>query len=572
MKKLILLLLLPFFSGIEVDAQAPHAFKYQTVVRDMTGNPMVNQIISFRLSIITGSPDGQVIYIEVHTDTTNLFGMATLDVGKGSAIQGVFSEIDWGASDYFLKTELDESGGSNFSTMGITEILSVPYALNAGSLTLTSPGGKNFDVFVDDDGNLMTSCTPMPTIADAGSDQLNITGSTSVILQGNTPVYGSGLWSILNGAGGSFSDPGDPGTTFYGNVGILYSLRWTITTPCDSSYDETDVSFIYQFLNCGDPFTDIRDGQTYYTVQIGPQCWMKNNLNIGTQIDGSISMTDNGIIEKYCYDNNPANCELYGGLYQWNEVMQYATDPSVQGICPPNGGWHLPSDFEWKILEGTADSQYPVGDPVWSQSGWRGYNAGQNLKSASGWNSANGNDLFGFTALPGGNLVNNIIFADIGDMAHFWTSSSGDTYNANYRYFWIYTNIHRNFSSKENGYSLRCLLDPPLFNQPPAQPSDPQPQNGAQHQPTNTVLSWSCSDPDGTALSFSVWFGLNSNPQLIATHHPDTFYTPASVLMDTTCYWRVVAYDIEGDSTSGPVWSFSTYPVVWQCGLPVLDD
>jgi len=93
-------------------------------------------------------------------------------------------------------------------------------------------------------------------------------------------------------------------------------------------------------------------------VMIGEQCWMAENLNIGEMIDGSQSMTENGIIEKYCYDNDPENCETYGGLYQWDEMMEYVTDTAVQGICP--AGWHLHTDHEWKVLEGTVDSQYPV--------------------------------------------------------------------------------------------------------------------------------------------------------------------------------------------------------------------
>jgi len=93
--------------------------------------------------------------------------------------------------------------------------------------------------------------------------------------------------------------------------------------------------------NC-QPFTDARDGKTYNTVLIGTQCWMRENLNIGTRIDGSQNQTDNGTIEKYCYDDLESNCDIYGGLYQWDEAMQYVTTQGVQGICP--AGWHLPTD------------------------------------------------------------------------------------------------------------------------------------------------------------------------------------------------------------------------------------
>jgi hypothetical protein len=104
----------------------------------------------------------------------------------------------------------------------------------------------------------------------------------------------------------------------------------------------------------------VYSGQTYNTVLIGSQCWSKENLNIGMRINGLQEQADNTIIEKYCYNNDSANCNLYGGLYQWAEAVQYqnnatnTTSPSpafyghVQGICPI--GWHLPDTSEYSII------------------------------------------------------------------------------------------------------------------------------------------------------------------------------------------------------------------------------
>ena len=75
------------------------------------------------------------------------------------------------------------------------------------------------------------------------------------------------------------------------------------------------------------------EGKTYHTIQIGSQCWLKENLNIGVMIDSAKNQTNNGVIEKYCYRNDPANCSKYGGLYQWNEALQYASGTSkIKGI------------------------------------------------------------------------------------------------------------------------------------------------------------------------------------------------------------------------------------------------
>ncbi|HNS17040.1 MAG TPA: FISUMP domain-containing protein [Bacteroidales bacterium] len=211
-----------------------------------------------------------------------------------------------------------------------------------------------------------------------------------------------------------------------------------------------------QYLFCDDGLTDERDGRSYQTVLIGDQCWMAENLDVGTRIDGTIEQSDNGTIEKYCYYDNETNCSTYGGLYSWNELMQYKTTPGTQGICPK--GWHVPTDEEYKILEGTVDSLYKVGNAQWDLFGWRGYNAGKNLKSAVGWGSGNGTDSAGFHAVPGGMLLFGNDFIEDSTSAFFWTSFS-DNSRAYFRQLYRdYNTIARDSSNAfVNGYSLRCL-------------------------------------------------------------------------------------------------------------------
>ena len=148
-------------------------------------------------------------------------------------------------------------------------------------------------------------------------------------------------------------------------------------------------------------------GQTYQTVIIGTQCWMKENLNIGVPILGSSYQTDNGTLEKYCYNNNASNCDTYGGLYQWDEMMQYVTTEGTQGICPT--GWHLPSDAEWCILENYVDA-----GTVLCIGGMRGIDAGGNLKEigTTHWSSPNegATNSSGFTALAGGRHYNSLFY------------------------------------------------------------------------------------------------------------------------------------------------------------------
>jgi uncharacterized protein (TIGR02145 family) len=206
------------------------------------------------------------------------------------------------------------------------------------------------------------------------------------------------------------------------------------------------------------PETVTYEGQAYTTVQIGTQCWMAENLNIGEMINGNSNMTNNSVIEKYCYNDSTANCDEYGGLYQWNEMMEYVTDTAVQGICPE--GWHLPTDHEWKILEGTVDIQYPVGDTIWNIVGFRGYDAGKNLKSTTGWNEGgNGSGLYDYEALPAGIRYDSGYFL-LTEWAHFWSSSESTNslaWDRELNYFHI--NVCRERGFKHYGYSVRCVQD-----------------------------------------------------------------------------------------------------------------
>jgi uncharacterized protein (TIGR02145 family) len=201
------------------------------------------------------------------------------------------------------------------------------------------------------------------------------------------------------------------------------------------------------------------EGKVYNTVQIGKQCWLNENLNIGTRINGSQEQSNNSIIEKYCYDDDVMNCIVYGGLYQWDEMMNYINTEGAQGICP--NGWHIPTDDEYKTLEGAVDSQYGIGDQIWNQSTFRGFDSGKNLKSSYGWmDNGNGINEYGFTALPGGYLLPEKSFIYLTERAIFWTSTEGDALNSLIRQFrYSEDNSGRYTPDKRHGFAIRCLMD-----------------------------------------------------------------------------------------------------------------
>jgi hypothetical protein len=138
MKKLIFFLLI--ILSVNAYSQSPSNFTYQSVVRDGSGKLLSNKEISFRISVLKNSESGQVVFEEEHSVTTNINGLATLIVGKGSGNDDL-GDIDWGDGSFFLKVEIDPEGGFNFIAEDTTQLLSVPYALysssSGSSLTIT---------------------------------------------------------------------------------------------------------------------------------------------------------------------------------------------------------------------------------------------------------------------------------------------------------------------------------------------------------------------------------------------------------------------------------------------------
>ena len=130
MKKIVLLLA-SLTLAITTLTQTPQAFKYQAVVRDNAGEILANQLVSFQISIHDGSAGGTIVYEERHSTTTNQFGLSTFEIGNGISTIGSFISIDWGSGTKYLEIELDPSGGTNYVSMGTSQLLSVPYALHA---------------------------------------------------------------------------------------------------------------------------------------------------------------------------------------------------------------------------------------------------------------------------------------------------------------------------------------------------------------------------------------------------------------------------------------------------------
>ena len=363
--------------------------------------------------------------------------------------------------EFYLDNNMLESPLDSFFCQ---ELSSIPYLTlqqnNFGyqdcpiiQCILDQVGSIYFEHSPQNDGFVfMEDCTPANQITNATAAQR--TDGSKLLdvyydLTGIEPLYDVALQvsfdngqtyqpvSVVSGDAGSVSPGADKQITW--DAGAEFP---------DGFYSQTVkvkvVADVYVW-ECGELLIDERDGQEYTTVQIGDQCWMAENLNIGIRIDGSMEMTDNGTIEKYCYDNSESNCDVYSGLYQWNEMMGYTTPAGVQGICPTL--WHLPTDGEWSTL-----INYLGGD----------FDAGGKMKETgtTHWNSPNtgATNSSGLTCLPGGQRLNGFGYKGIG--GYFWSSTGYSTTNAGGKFLGNSSAyIYGTDSPRGDGFSVRCLRD-----------------------------------------------------------------------------------------------------------------
>jgi uncharacterized protein (TIGR02145 family) len=225
---------------------------------------------------------------------------------------------------------------------------------------------------------------------------------------------------------------------------------------------EVSETYTFQFatsIPCPGTPTVLYEGQLYHTIQIFSQCWLKENLNVGTMISCELIMTNNNILEKFCLYNSLDTCLKFGAFYKWWEVMQYIDEEGTQGICPP--GWHIPTDGEWKVLEGSVDGHFGVGDPNWDIWGPRGIEAGSRLKATHGWvYGGNGTDQFGFSGLAGGKIWGGGNATGMGSDGYWWTSTEINSSGAWSRQIsYDYQGVTRLDYGNDDAFNVRCVKD-----------------------------------------------------------------------------------------------------------------
>ncbi|TVR83543.1 MAG: DUF1566 domain-containing protein [Chitinophagaceae bacterium] len=200
----IILFLISLFFVLDLSANAPYQMSYQAVIRDQHNALITNSQIGVKVSVLQGSETGVAVYTETHTTTTNANGLMTIRIGNGMPVMGTFENINWSDGPYFLQTETDINGGTNYSITALNQLLSVPYALYALESGTPGPEGP-----AGQDGVPGQDGTP-------GEDGVSVTGASVtngelILTLSNQQTINAGQVTGPQGPQGPAGQNGSPG-------------------------------------------------------------------------------------------------------------------------------------------------------------------------------------------------------------------------------------------------------------------------------------------------------------------------------------------------------------------------
>ncbi len=524
-----------------LSGQVPPSFSYQAVVRNANNELVANTQVRMRVSLLHGSETGQAVFTDILFPETNVNGLLNVVIGSDQSLQN----IDWSQGPYYLKTEIDPEGGTNYSIIGITKLLSVPYAFYAHESGTAGPegpagppgpegsagppgpqgpegsfppgthpgemvywnGSQWVGIAPGETGQTLTFCNGLPVWGPcANGINVSTTAVTNITHQsaqsggnvthdGDYQVSAKGVvWSTqpvpdVNNHQGITHD-GQGAGSFTSHVsGLLpqttYHIRAYATHGEGTAYGGT-LSFTTlsdngngDGLPCpGIPTITDAAGNIYNTVQIGDQCWMKENFRSakyanGDAIPGGLDESDwqtttSGAYAVFDFEHPMAEgidspeqmADAYGKLYNFFAVAD------SRGLCP--AGWHVSTHDEWNSM-------------VSYISGINSTHIGNQLKSCRQLNSPlgegcevedhplwyehsthHGTDDFGFAAFPAGaREFTGGTFSFLGFSGYWWTSTQDQSgfYAWHKNIFFNSGSLNSELTFKNLGISVRCVKD-----------------------------------------------------------------------------------------------------------------
>ena len=342
-----------------VHAQSPQSFKYQTILRNLSGQPIANRAVRFQVGIQRGM-NGPIVYQEQHSDTTNAQGLAILEVGRGTLINNspAFSTIRWDSATYFLAMAFDSTGNGNFLNMGSFELLSVPYALYAQSSGNSTPGPQgpqgipgpqgppgnglnngtingqtiywNGSAWVNlnpgNNNQLLTLCDSIPTWTVNGQCPGTITS-----LSCSTATHNGTLTSGISASGVSSSIPYTGGNGFSHNGQTITSSGVTGLTATLSAGSFVNGNGSLSYTITGTPAAS---GTASFAISIGGQnCTLTRTIDPGLISSLSCSTaTHNGTLTSSVAASGVSSSIPYTGGNGGPHNGQTITSTGVTGL------------------------------------------------------------------------------------------------------------------------------------------------------------------------------------------------------------------------------------------------
>ena len=297
MKKLVLLLFL--MQSLLTIAQAPQKMSYQAVIRNSGGALVVNQAVGMKISVLQGSTSGNAVFAETHTPTTNANGLVSLEIGTGSPVNGTLAGVNWANGPYYIQSEIDLMGGTNYTLTGAYQLLSVPYALFSEKSGNGVPNGNATGDLLSWNGNQWVAIANTATTTNinlpkvtTGSMQPYFCNNSTIISDEGFSITAKGVcWSLSPNPtlADNFSTDGqgiDPFNSTYQNLlpGRLYYVRAYATNARGTGYGMTNT------------FTSATTNPTITTSAV--TSITNNNATSGGTLTNSnnVSFTNSGLV------------------------------------------------------------------------------------------------------------------------------------------------------------------------------------------------------------------------------------------------------------------------------------
>lgn len=443
MKKIILTVALAVMS-FGLFAQAPQKMSYQAVVRDNANALVSNSNVGMQISILQGSASGTAVYVETQTPTSNTNGLVSLEIGEGTVVSGDFSTIDWGNGPYFIKTETDPTGGTNYTITGTSQLMSVPYALYAE--TSGTPGSQGPQGEQGPQGPAGQDGADGKSAYEVAVENGFVGTETAWLasLQGAQGPQGPAGEDGVDGQDGLAPDGTAPGEMLYWN-----GTAWVDVAP---GSDGDVLKFIGGKPMWLEADAIYQNGFIYKEVtSTTGKVWLDRNLG-ATQV--ATSSTD---------------ADSYGDLYQWgrgtdgHQIRTSGTTTTLSSIDTPTHGDFIlssSSPYDWRS---------PQNDNLWQgvsginnpcPSGFRLPTETELNEERQSWSSNNAAGAFasplklplaGFRSRSSGSIDN------VGSGGGYWSSTVSGIVAGSLGF--SSSAAGTGYNARADGYSVRCLKD-----------------------------------------------------------------------------------------------------------------